>query len=79
MRYSLSSSLMSTNGAHSATVIASFPPSSFAAGRPHRLDSRFSISWSSFHGFNWTRKTVPIVIALVWLALLSLEENQVID
>ncbi len=53
MTYSLSSSEISTNGAHSATEMASFlsPPAGVEV-RPKYPESRFSISSSSLKGFH---------------------------
>src|SRR6266436_5171611 len=74
--YSLSSSLMSTNGDHSAVVSGSrSPPSVLDQGCIHE-ENRFSKSWSSFRGFHrlsvlrgFVRVSMFMVLVFVWFCL----------
>ena len=52
IRYSLSSSVMSTGGAHSVNVVRSLSPSLRKVGSPKTLDRRLWISSRSLAGFH---------------------------
>src|SRR5437870_3078432 len=70
MRYSLLSSVISTEGTQSATVIASRRPSPIVGNPPKRRLNRWPISSSSLNGSDRFHRTKPAIDEFSFLTIL---------